>query len=131
MTWSAPDNTGPAVSDYDVRYFQGSADPADPADWIEADDPGGHDHTGTETTATIADLPASTAYRAQVRATSDEGTSPWSAAGSGRTNEPNATAPDAPTAVTVASAADGRGVAVAWAAPENDNGADIAGYDVR
>ena len=82
VSWTAP---GAAiVTDYDVRYYRGSADPADEADWIEAGETGGHDHSGTLTQATITGLDPVATYRVQVRATTD-GTGPWSASGSGRT----------------------------------------------
>ena len=73
------------VTDYDLRYYRGSADPADAADWVEAGETGGHDHTGTLTTATITGLDPVATYRVQVRATNSAGTGPWSASGSGRT----------------------------------------------
>ena len=85
-SWAAPVNTGPAITDYDVRYFAGSTDPANEADWVEADETGGHDHVGTATTATITGLAVNTAYRVQVRAANDEGEGAWSASGSGSTN---------------------------------------------
>ena len=83
VEWSAP--AGVAATDYDLRWYQGSIDPADEADWIEAGEPGGVDHTGTVTTATITGLLPLTTYRVQVRATSAAGAGPWSASGSGRT----------------------------------------------
>ena len=68
MSWTAPtDNRGSAVTDYDLRYYQGSADPTDPADWIEEGETGGHTHTGTGRTATVTGLVQNTAYRVQVR----------------------------------------------------------------
>ena len=88
VSWSAPADTGALpITDYDVRYAAGSADPGDEADWIEAGGSGGHDHAGTETETTIAGLSPSTAYRVQVRATGD-GSGPWSASGGGRTTAP-------------------------------------------
>ena len=59
------------ITDYDVRYVAGAADPASEADWIEAGESGGHDHVGPATIATIAGLAAGTAYRVQVRAMGD------------------------------------------------------------
>ena len=84
VSWTAP--AGSVVTDYDIRYVAGSADPADDADWIEPGEPGGHDHAGTATTATIRGLTPSTAYRVQVRGVNGNGGGPWSASGSGTTN---------------------------------------------
>ena len=77
VTWTAPDNTGPAISSYDLQYRKGTPD-----SWID----GPQDETGT--TATIDGLDADSLYQVQVRATNDEGDSGWSSAGSGSTNAP-------------------------------------------
>ena len=87
VRWTAPDVAGkPALTDYDVRWFQGADDPTDAADWVEPGETGGHDHAGTETTATLTGLEANSAYRVQVKAKNDEGESAWSASGAGSTN---------------------------------------------
>ena len=79
VTWNAPDNTGrPTINDYDVQYRAGTT-----GSWNT------WPHTGTATTATITDLTSGTAYQVQVRATNAEGTSPWSAAGSGTPTAPS------------------------------------------
>ena len=83
VRWTAPAATG--ITDYDVRYYRGSADPANEADWIEAGETNGHDHAGTLTQATITGLDPVATYRVQVRATNSAGTGPWSVSGSGRT----------------------------------------------
>ena len=89
--WSAVTTAGvPPVTDYDVRYFAGATDPGNPADWIEADESGGHDHVGPDTVATIAGLLAYTDYRVQVRAVGD-GAGPWSASAEGKTALPSQT----------------------------------------
>ena len=76
VAWTAPVNLGPPISDYDVRYRL-------------ADSGGGFtdaDYDGTGTTATLDGLRPDRAYEVQVRAHNDEGTSPWSASGEGRTD---------------------------------------------
>ncbi|MDE0196229.1 MAG: fibronectin type III domain-containing protein, partial [bacterium] len=78
-------NTFPTDTDYDLRYYAGDADPADPADWIEEGETGGHTHTGAATTATITGLAEGTAYRVQVRAGNPHGKGPWSDSGSATT----------------------------------------------
>ena len=77
VSWSAPGNTGPAITDYDVRYCESSTDCDEAADWST------HAHSGTATTATIASLDEDTEYEVQVRATNAEGTGAWSASGTG------------------------------------------------
>ena len=73
VSLTAPKNTGPAISDYDVRY---QADGSE--SWTEVD------HVGTGLSTTVAGLVAGT-YAAQVRATNPEGTSGWSSSGTGTT----------------------------------------------
>ena len=91
VSWTAPTDVGGAtVTDYDVRYFAGAADPTNADDWVEPGETGGHDHVGATTTATITGLTASTTYRVQVRATG-EGTGAWSASGEGATSAPPVT----------------------------------------
>ena len=77
VSWSEPDNTGPAITDYDVQYrekgrgrFSGVA------------------HDGPGRTLPISDLEPGTIYEVQVRATNDEGTGGWSDPGEGRTVTP-------------------------------------------
>ncbi len=84
VTWVAPDMTGkPSIDTFDVRYrVQGHAA------WstIYASFRlivGGAE--GQLRTATLEDLIAGTTYEVEVRATNDEGTSPWSDAGTGTT----------------------------------------------
>ena len=73
VTWDAPDNRGPDITDYDVQYRKsGSFLP--------------HTHDGPGTSATIGDLDVNTRYEVQVRATNDEGTSQYSRSGIGTTS---------------------------------------------
>ena len=83
VSWSAPTNlgTGTEITDYDLRYFQGTADPANEADWIEEGETNGPPDPGSGTSAVITGLTKGSAYRVQVRAFGD-GESPWSASGS-------------------------------------------------
>ena len=72
--WTAPTNTGPAITDYDVQYRAGTSGP-----WTDA----GHD--GTTLTATITGLTPDAGYQVQVRATNAEGTGAWSDSGTATT----------------------------------------------
>ena len=75
VSWAQPVNTGAAITDYDVQYRQtGSA-----GDFIDAE------YNGTAREAPISGLPVSTSYEVQVRATSADGTGPWSESGEGET----------------------------------------------
>ena len=73
VSWVEPTDLGAssAVTDYDVRYFAGDADPSNEENWVTADEVHGLRDPGTDTTATILGLTASTAYRVQVRAIGD------------------------------------------------------------
>ena len=65
--WSAPSNTGPAISDYDLGYGLNSNGPF--TDWP---------HSDASRSATITGLNASTLYYVRVRAGNAEGDSSWS-----------------------------------------------------
>ncbi len=82
VRWTAPGNTGPAISDYDVQYRTTGGNFTD---WP---------HTGTNTNTTITGLTANTSYEVQVRATNGEGTGDWSPSGSGTTSSVGANNPD-------------------------------------
>ena len=84
VNWTAPSGT---ITDYDLRYFKGSADPDSAHKWVT--ESAGLPDPGTATSDTIKGLLANTAYRVQVRAANAAGEGPWSASGSQTT----ATAP--------------------------------------
>ena len=116
VNWSAPDNGGPAIDDYDVRYRAGTT-----GDWSDGN------HTGTATTATLSGLSENTSYQVQVRATNDEGTGSWSDSGSGST--------DANAAPTFSSsstfdAAENQTAAGTVLATDGDTGDDVTGYAI-
>ena len=75
VRWSAPANTGPRVTDYDLRYK------ATGGRWTD----GPENVTGRS--ATIGGLAADTEYEVQVLARNDEGESGWSTSGRGTTGE--------------------------------------------
>ena len=66
LEWTAPTNSGPAITDYDVQYKESGGEFAD---W---------EHIGTGLTTTITNLKRNASYEVQVRAHNAEGTSDWS-----------------------------------------------------
>ena len=77
VSWNEPDNTGPAITDYDVQYREKGT-----GRFIDGD------QQGPGRTLTLEDLEPGTVYEVQVRASNDEGTSDWSDAGEGMTVTP-------------------------------------------
>ena len=75
VSWTAPTNTGPAITDYNLRYR--IADNA--GSFTDA----GYD--GTATSTTLSGLFTNTAYDVEVQAINDEGASGWSTSGQGTT----------------------------------------------
>ena len=101
VSWDAPENTGPPITDYDYRYRA-----VTDSEWTEVTNT-----TITGTTVPIEDLTPSTSYDVEVRAKNDEGTSEWSNPGNGATSINN---PPAFSSVTTS-----RSVAENTAAGEN------------
>ena len=77
VSWSEPENTGPAITDYDVQYGEKGTGRFTNAL-----------HEGPGRTLTLEDLEPGTAYEVQVKARNDEGASDWSASGEGMTITP-------------------------------------------
>ncbi|MDE2767606.1 MAG: fibronectin type III domain-containing protein [Chloroflexota bacterium] len=74
VAWTEPDNTGPAITGYELhRRASGEAD------WTDAQ------LSGTATAATLNGLSPGTAHEVRVRAANDEGTGAWSASAEGNT----------------------------------------------
>ncbi len=88
VSWTAPDNQGPEITDYDLQYREADG---------EFKDVG---YGGTGISMTLSDLKPETGYEVQVRAINAEGVSPWSESGRGETEEapPPPTPTPAPTA---------------------------------
>ena len=116
VSWSAPSNAGPAITDYDVQYRAGTS-----GSWTDGT------HTGTATTATLTGLSENTSYQVQVRATNDEGTGDWSDAGSGTTD---ANAAPAFSSDATFDAAENQTTAGTVAAADSDAEDDITGYAI-
>ena len=81
VSWTAPDNKGPEITDYDVRYREAGGEFQD-AEFV-----------GAGTSITLNNLKSGTSYEVQVRAVNAEGVSPWSESGRDETEE----APPTPT----------------------------------
>ena len=88
VSWREPENRGPEITDYEVRYREaGEAGYSD----------GGHEGTGLE--VRLSGLKEGTVYEVQVRAVNEEGMSEWSEPGEGRTDMDEAD-PDDPSDFT-------------------------------
>ena len=114
VNWSAPANTGPAITDYDVRYRAGTS-----GSWTDGN------HTGTAVTATLSSLSENTSHQVQVRATNAEGTGSWSDSGSGTTD---ANAAPAFSSSATFDAAENQTTAGTVTATDSDSEDDIEGY---
>ena len=77
VSWSEPENTGPAITDYDVQYREEGA-----GRFTDAQ------HEGPGFSLTLSDLKPGMVYEVQVRARNEEGTGDWSESGEGRTITP-------------------------------------------
>ena len=75
VSWREPENRGPEITDYEVRYREGGE-----AGYSD----GGHEGRGLE--VRLSGLKEGTAYEVQVRAVNQEGMSEWSEPGEGRTD---------------------------------------------
>ena len=89
VRWTAPSNTGPAITDYDVQYRAGAS-----GAWTDAG------HEGTGLSLTLTGLDAATAYRVRVRAVNAEGMGVWSEAAGETARAPEARLPGKPTGLT-------------------------------
>ena len=118
VRWSAPEDNGAPIFDYDVRYRAVGS-----GAWAEQPDTA----NSTATTDIIRDLTNGTTYEVQVRAENSVGESDWSEIERG-TPRAAAMAPDPP-AVPEVAPGDGE-LEASWSPPE-DNGARIFDYDVR
>ncbi|MCY4027251.1 MAG: fibronectin type III domain-containing protein, partial [Acidobacteria bacterium] len=94
VTWTAPANTGPPITGYDLRYRKTAGD-----GWTA----GPQDMVGL--TATIDSLDPGTQYLVQVRATNDEGDGRWSDPGAESTAPERATSMDGTPGLTVSKSA--------------------------
>ena len=71
VSWTAPTNTGPAITAYNLQYRKNNE-----VNWTAAT------YAGTATNTTLTGLTSGTTYDVQVLAKNSEGDSPWSNSGS-------------------------------------------------
>ena len=116
VNWSAPDNAGPAITDYDVQYREGTS-----GNWTDGN------YIGTATTATLSGLSENTSHQVQVRATNDEGTGDWSDSGTGSTDANAAPSFDSPSTFNAAENQTAAGTVVA---SDSDSEDKIERYDI-
>ncbi|MCY4443139.1 MAG: fibronectin type III domain-containing protein, partial [Deltaproteobacteria bacterium] len=91
VSWSPPADLGTGTpKGYEVRYYAGSQDPTDEADWVE-DRAGLPDIGPGQVSATVGGLLANTTYRVQVRAVTGAGGGEWSDSASATTGSPPST----------------------------------------
>ena len=116
VNWTVPDETGrPSISSYDVRYRL-----ADTETWIDSP------FDGIETNTTLEGLTENDRYEVQIRAINAEGTSSWSAIGTGTVVDPSKNAPpnfaSPPDSLAIAENSEGGSVVgiVAAGDPEGD-----------
>ena len=93
VSWTEPENRGPEITDYEVRYREGGE-----AGYSD----GGRQGTGLM--VRLSGLKEGTVYEVQVRAVNEEGMSEWSEPGEGRTGmeeaDPEEPDPDDPSDFT-------------------------------
>ena len=118
VSWTAPANAGPPITDYDYRYGVALSGP-----WTEVTNT-----TITALEATIAPLAEDTEYYVQVRARNDEGASDWSAPGSGSTDANAAPSFDSPATFN---ASENRTAVGTVAASDSDTGDSVTGYAIH
>ena len=119
VSWSAPTNTGPAITGYDLQYRAGTSG---------SFTAGPQDVTGTSTT--IGSLEEGTSYQVQVRATNTIGDGGWSPSGTGLTSGQAHMAPAAPATPRVSHITETR-AQIGWSEPGDTGTTAIDDYDVQ
>ena len=92
VSWSAPANTGPAITGYDVQYRKGTDSFSNDGVTVTgatATISGTGDHDDDDQTPDAPWLAPNTTYEVRVRAKNGERDSAWSGTGTGRTNKAN------------------------------------------
>ena len=116
VSWSAPSNDGPPITDYDVQYREGSS-----GGFTDA----GHSDSATMTT--VSGLDPATCYQVQVLAKNAEGTGDWSDSGSGCTTSLTAPGPVQDLSVTPGNGS----LRISWEEPSSNGGSPITMYRLQ
>ena len=124
IDWTAPTNTGPNISAYDLRYILTSADENVDANWTEVEDA----WTSGSLEYTIGSLSQNTSYDVQVRAENDEGTSGWSDTVVGVTQAN--VAPVISSTSTISVSENSTADVVTVTAADSDTDDNITGYEI-
>ena len=116
VSWTAPPNTGPAITAYNLQYRKNNE-----VNWTSSD------YAGTETRTTLTGLTPGTPYDVQVMAKNDEGDGPWSDSGRSTTSTNAVPTFTSEAAFSVAENATAVGTVVATDADSADN---VTGYTI-
>ncbi len=122
VSWDAPENMGPEITDYDYRYKATLG----VVNWTEVTNT-----TITDTAVTIPSLTAETPYDVQVRATNDEGTGDWSDSGTGATSPNSAPVFDAERTTRTVSQRAGPDTAIGDPVTATDANGDTLTYSLE
>ena len=119
LSWAAPtDNGGAAISDYEVRYAEGTSVPSTDS-WTALGQ--------TTTSHTVTSLGKGTEYTFEVRAVNSVGGGTEASV----TETTLTTVPSAPTSLTATADSNGTEIDLAWVAPTDNGGSAITEYQYR
>ena len=116
VSWTAPTNTGPAITAYNLQYRKNNE-----VSWTSAS------YAGTDTSTTLTGLTPGTPYDVQVMAKNSEGDSPWSNSGSATTATNAVPAFSSASTFSVAENTTAVGTVVAADADSADS---VTGYEI-
>ena len=121
VLWSSPESDGGSpITSYDLRYIRADAPDLADENWTQVDA-----ISSVASSHNITNLTNGLAYHTEVRAINGVGKGPWSE----RMTRTPAGPPGIPAVETVTNA--DASLVITWAAPEDDGGADITGYNLR
>ena len=116
VSWTAPTNTGPAITAYNLQYRKNNE-----VNWTAAT------YAGTDTSTTLTGLTPGTTYDVQVMAKNTEGDSPWSNSGSATTAT---NAVPAFTSASTFSVAENTTAVGTVVAADADSADSVTGYEI-